>query len=81
MDNWNATIVQPRQSVCPCVSAMAAQYYPDHELQRPVGVSSTWADSVLLWAVMEMYGLEAVEQVDVRGGHWWRGLLIGGDAR
>lgn len=29
---------------------------------------STCADSVLLWAVMEMQGLEAVEQVEVRGG-------------
>lgn len=29
---------------------------------------STCADSVLLWAVMEIYGLEAVEQVEVRGG-------------
>lgn len=33
-----------------------------------VAVLSTCADSVLLWAVIEIYGLDAVEQVEVRGG-------------
>lgn len=37
-------------------------------LTHTCSLCSTCADSVLLWAVMEIYGLEAVEQVDVRGG-------------